>query len=71
MTVDTLPTTTDQLLRDQVDTLVSEWLEQLVAESVAAMKRDPARNLGRLTPSTGGSSPQRGCSYAACDAPVI
>ena len=46
MTVDTLPTTTDQLLRDRVDALVNERLEQLATERIAeqvaaAMKKDP------------------------------
>ena len=39
MTVDTLPTTTDQLLRDRVDALVNERLEQLVTERIAEQSR--------------------------------
>jgi len=58
MTVDTLPTTTDQLLRDRVDTLVNERLEQLVTERVteqvaAAMKKDPAKNKVAIIASKG------------------
>ncbi len=58
MTVDTLPTTTEQSLRDRVDILVSERLEQLVTERVAeqvaaAMKKDPARNKVAIIASKG------------------
>ena len=76
MALDTLPVTTDQLIRDRVDALVSERLEQLVTERVAAqvaaaMKKDPARNMVHSTPTTDNSSHQRECSDAACDVSVI
>ena len=58
MTLDTLPTATEQLLRDRVDTLMSERLEQFITERVteqvaAAMKKDPARNKVAIIASKG------------------
>lgn len=54
MTIETLPPTTEQALRDRVDALVNERLEQLVNERVAAaMKKDPARNKVAIIASKG------------------
>src|SRR5690348_17938841 len=58
MTLDMLPVTTDQLVRDRVDALVNERLEQLVTERIteqvaAAMKKDPAKNKVAIIASKG------------------
>ncbi len=54
MTLDTLPATTDQLLRDRIDVLVNERLEQLVTERVtAALTKDPAKNKVAIIASKG------------------
>jgi peroxiredoxin family protein len=54
MTLDTLSSTTEQLLRDRVDALVRERMEQLVTEQVAAaMKKDPARSKVAIIASKG------------------
>ncbi|HET9980716.1 MAG TPA: DsrE/DsrF/DrsH-like family protein, partial [Ktedonobacterales bacterium] len=54
MAIETIPSTTDQTIRDRVDALVNERLEQLVNERVAAaMKKDPARNKVAIIASKG------------------
>jgi peroxiredoxin family protein len=54
MTIETLPATTAQMVRDRVDALVNERLEQLVTERVAAaMKHDPAKNKVAIIASKG------------------
>lgn len=54
MTIETLPSATEQMLRERVDALVNERLEQLVNERVAAaMKKDTARNKVAIIASKG------------------
>ena len=58
MVLDTSASTTDELLRSRIDTLLDERLNQIVAEQVAervaeAMKKDPAKNKVAIIASKG------------------
>jgi peroxiredoxin family protein len=54
MAIESLPPVTEQTLRDRIDALVNERMEQLITERVAAaMKKDPAKKKVAIIASKG------------------